>query len=244
MEKTVWENLLDSFERLHYTGILWLISSLVALIIGLKNYRKERSFQLLIIYCLSSLLLMNVTFNFINYSLKFSKYKSFIYSEIINTFFVIVEISTFFYFFKQILNSKLVQHLIKVFSIILLMLCIAFLIKLTENGISKFQIRNISYSINIIEFFSLIILCLIYFYRILTKDQIKPVKLNDSPSFWIVSGLFFYCIVSLPFLFIGNKMYVRSPYLFYLMGSIHYTSISLLFLCLAKAFSCKKTITI
>lgn len=244
MEKTVWENLLDSIERLHYTGILWLICSLIALIFGIKNYRKEITYQLLLIYCLSSLIMMNVIYNFILYSINLKDDKSIIYSETTNTVFAIVEISAFLYFFKQILSNKFIKKLVNIFWIIFFTSCILFLIKMIDLDLSKTQIRKNSYIINIFEFLLLLPLCLLYFYQLLTKDQIKPVKLIDSPSFWVVSGLFFYCIVSLPFLFIGSKIYFSSPYLFNLMGSIHYTSISLLLLCIAKAFSCKKTITI
>ncbi len=244
MEKTAWEKVLQYLEKLHYTSILWLICTLIALIFGIKHYRKEITYQFLLIYCLSSLIMMNVIYNFILYSVNIKNDKRIIYSETTNTLFAFVEISAFLYFFKQILGNKFIKKLVNIFWIIFFTSCSLFLIKMIDLNLSKTQIRKNSYIINIFEFLLLLPLCLIYFYQLLTKDQIKPVKLNDSPSFWIVSGLFFYCIVSLPFLFIGNKIYVSSPYLFYLMGSIHYTSISLLFLCLAKAFSCKKTITI
>ena len=244
MEKTVWEGIQQHLEQLHYTGLLWLLCSLLALIIGIKHYRKERSYQLLIFYCLSSLILTNVISDFIYFSFDYTDVRRTIYFETTNTLFAIIEISAFFYFFKQILNRKFIQQLIKIFWVIFLSLCIAFLIKMTEVGLSKIQLRKISYFINIIEFLLLLPLCLLYFYQLLTKVQNKPVQLIDSPSFWIVSGLFFYCIVSLPFLFISDNMLIKSAYLFYLMGSIHYISISLLFLCLAKAFSCQKTLTI
>lgn len=243
MEKNIWEHILQNLENLHYTGLLWFISTLLALIIGIKYYRNELSYKLLIIYCISSLLMLNIIHDCILFSFDKKDHRRIIYGEGTNTLFAFVEISIFFYFFRQLLNNKIIQTLIKIFWIIFTILCIAFIIEITEVELSKVQIIKNSYYINIFEFFLLLPLCLVYFFQLLTKEQNNPVQLTDSPSFWIVSGLFFYCIVSLPFLFYGKNSVIRSASFFYLIGAIHYISISLLFLCLTKAFSCKKTLT-
>ena len=193
---------------------------------------------------MSSLLLVNIVFDIINSAFLQKGLKATIFIESTNTVFALVEISSFLYLFKQILNVKFIKQLIIILWVIFLILFFVFFLKMTEVGLTRNQIKKISYAVNIIEFLILLPLCLLYFYHLLIKEQHKLIHLNDSPSFWIISGLFFYCSVSLPFLFIGDTFSTRSRNLYYLMGSIHYTSISLLFLCLAKAFSCKKALTI
>lgn len=244
MEKTVWERLVTGWTNMHYTGILWFICSLFALIVGIKYYRKDRSYQLFILYCLSNTFLLNIVNNFINYSFNLKGIRHVIYLETANTLFALLEITAFFYLFKEILNIKFVKHMIKICWIVFLFFCVIFFWKTIENKPTESQITNNSFIINCIEFFMLLFLCLLYFYELLTKETRQVIPLTQSPSFWIISGLFFYCIVSLPVLLIGYKLFITNRDLYFIMFSIHYLSLSFLSLCLAKAFSCKTTLTI
>jgi hypothetical protein len=243
MEESVFEKILKGWANLFYTGPIWFLCSLFALIVGIKHYRKEKSYQLFIIYCLSSLTMMNILHNLILYSLTSKGIGRTIFLETSNTLFTIVEVTVFFYWFKNILNTKFIKQVIKIIWIIFIAICIIFVYKFLQDGVSKDEIRKNSYLINVIEFFTLLLLCLFYFYQLLIKETNHLIPLSKSPSFWIISGLFFYCIVSLPALLIGNKLYLTSIELYFIMGAIHYISISLLFLCIAKAFSCKTTLT-
>jgi hypothetical protein len=243
MEESVFEKILKGWANLFYTGPIWFLCVLFALIVGVKHYRKEKSYQLFIIYCLSSLTMMNILHDLILYSLTSKGIGRTIFFEMANTLFTIVEITVFFYWFKNILNTKFIKQGIKIIWIIFIAICIIFVYKFLQDGVSKDEIRKNSYLINVIEFFTLILLCLFYFYQLLIKETTHLIPLSKSPSFWIISGLFFYCIVSLPALLIGNKLYLTNIELYFIMGAIHYISISLLFLCIAKAFSCKTTLT-
>lgn len=243
MDESVFKKILEGWANLFYTGPIWFLCALFALIVGIKYFRKEKSYQLFIIYCLSSLIIMNIIHDLFIYSLTSKGIGRTIFLETANTLFTIVEITTFFYWFKNILNTKFLNQAIRILWIIFIAICTIFIWKLFQDGISKDEMIKNSFLINCIEFFTLILLCLFYFYQLLIKETNHLIPLSKSPSFWIISGLFFYCIVSLPALLIGNKLYLTNIELYFIMGAIHYISISLLFLCIAKAFSCKTTLT-
>lgn len=243
MEKTVWSRTLTGWATSYYTELLWLVFALIALTAGIKYYRKEKSNQLFIFYLFSSLLIINPIRSFISISLKLKGLNHTIYTEIINIFFGFVEISTFFYFFSKIFNTKKINHILFTCWLIFLFVCVLFFLNSTKDTITKKQIIQNSYFVNSIEFLFLLSLCILYFYLLLTKETNKAIILTKSPSFWIISGLFFYCIVSLPFLLIGNSIFQDSHTLYFIIFSAHYISISILFLCIAKAFTCKVPLT-
>lgn len=243
MKKTFWDYISNEWAASNYTELFWFISSLFALIVGIKNYRKERSYQLFITYILSSILLLNIGTDFITYFFSLKGIKHVIFLESTNTVFALIEVVSFFYLFKNTLYSIFINKVIKIFWLVFITLCIFFVWKLFGNNATLNQITNYSFLINCIEFFMMLILCLQYFYHLLTKEVRELIPLSRKPSFWIISGLFFYCVVSLPLLLIGDRLFLKNKDLYLNVGSIHYISFSLLFLCLAKAFSCKTTLT-
>lgn len=127
--------------------------------------------------------------------------------------------------------------------ILLYLLSIIFLILVANPKFTRDLISEFSFRINVFEFFLLLFLCLIYLYESFTEKILESRPLKITPSFFIIAGLFFYIMISLPLLLIGDKLFSFSHHLYYLMFSIHYFSISILFLCLAKAFTCKTPLT-
>ena len=243
MEKGICEKLFTAWANMYYTGPLMFFCSLFALIIGIKFYRKEKSYNLFITYTISTIILVNIGMDFVKHCFSIEKISGAIILESGNTLFALVEFSIFIYFFKMVLHGKLISKSISIIWIAFIILSMVFFSKITETNITKSEINMLSFSINIIEFFILILFCLIYFYQLLTNEYHKLSLLTDSPSFWIISGIFFYCIVSLPFLFISDILLNRFRTLYFIVASIHYISLSILFLCLAKSFSCKKMLT-
>ena len=117
-----------------------------------------------------------------------------------------------------------------------------FFILSTSSHFTGARMTTFSYRVNISEFLILLLLCLIYFYELFDqKKQLLPFK--KTGSFLIVAGLFFYTLISLPFLLIGDKLVSYSKHLYHAMFSMHYFSIGVLFICLAKAFKCKTSLT-
>ncbi len=244
MNITFWKFLIRNWEQTYYTELLWIICTLIALIVGIKYYRKEKTYFLLLAYTLSSILITTIGYYIIKYTFSLKGLSSIIYLECANTLFAMVEMTTFKYLFRKLLHSSFMDRVIKILWLLFNILCIFFFWNILGNNLSRIQIVSYSFIINIIEFFILLFLSLLYFRHLFIKDFIQITPLLKSPSFWIISGLFFYCVVSLPVLLVGNKLSINQFTLYLLAGSFHYISISFLFLCITKAFSCKVTLTI
>ncbi len=243
MEKGFWEKIQQNFNTIHYTSLLWMLCSLFAILIGLKYYQREKTYHLFLLFCLTSLIITNPISFAIETVFQMNKFGARVYEEVLNTLFALIEATAFFSLLKKKLQIKNINLLVKVLWLILFFLCTFFFLSIATQNITKKQILIFSFYITCVEFFMLLPLCLLYFYQLLFKENKINISLKNSPSFWIISGLFFYCSVSLPFLLLGNKLLSMNQNLYLLLWSIHYISISILLLCIAKAFSCKAPLT-
>lgn len=162
--------------------------------------------------------------------------------EITNSVLVVLEGFVFIYYFKIILKLKFLNHAPSFFLSATLTLTIMMCILINNPKTTKDEIVTFSLLLNILEFFVLLLLCLTYFYKFVKTEVGKSISLKDTPSFIIITGLFFYIIISLPFFLVGSKL-AKFENAYYLMYSIHYVSLSILFLGFEKAFRCKTPLT-
>jgi hypothetical protein len=243
MKENFWEHLLGCGELYYYTGFIWTLCSLIALITGIKYYKKEKKYTLLIAYCIASILLSQVFMDTILFwTIQFGLYKK-NFSFIMNSSFAIIEFSTFCYFFIEIRLIKRRPYIINLLWIFYILLCLFFIFRVVFTDSTRIQRTLYLDIITSIEFIIFLLFCFMHFFQLLTNDSIRvKSKLADEPSFWIASGLFFYSIVSLPLMLTSNELLIYRE-LQHIMYSIHYISISILLICIAKAFSCKTPLT-
>jgi len=85
-------------------------------------------------------------------------------------------------------------------------------------------------------------LCLTYYLKLLIK---KPaLNLRQSPSFWIITGLFFYSLAITPFfMIITTDFIIDHAKIYHILFALHHISFSFLFIAIIKAFLCKKPLT-
>ncbi len=238
MEKTLWQKILEDWSKTYYTDTLWIFCTLVALTLGVIYFRKERIHLYFILYITVCLI-----FIFLWTFVRVIVVPPTIFIDTINTVFSIIEISFFYYYFNHIINSKKTKRVLNVLLVIFYFFSILFLLYYINSKFTIVQIRAFSFHLNIIEFFLLLLPCFAYFLELFTSETPQSDPLTQKPSFWITTGIFFYILVSLPFLIIGDKLFSNNIDIYFIMYSIHYISLSILFLCFAKAFSCKKTLT-
>ncbi len=238
MEKTAWEKVLEIWGRNFYAEPIWFFFMLIAIFIGLKFYRKEKTYFYFILYTISGLILFPSLLVIIG-SNKFNSRQKTLFIETFNTIYSIIEIFTFYYYYYYIIKTKSILLLMKFCFLIVILLSIVFFLKLGDSEVLTSELNSFSFLINSTEFFFLLLPCLVYFYESfnLKINFIKPLK--EIPSFWVSTGLFFYITVSLPLLLIGNNLISYNLNIFDIMFSLHYLSLSILFICLSKAFSCK-----
>lgn len=237
-----WEYVSHQLENTYFLQLFWYLSSAFAVFIGIRNYKREKIFIFFIAYLIAQILISAGTllldYYIIRKDIFYTKYQ-----EIKNTIFEVIEISVFSYFFAVLFNSKIIKTIIKFFVGGFVCASIIFFITIVNKNVTKTEVTNWSFLINVFEFILLLPLTFYYFYHLLSQEISKTISLISYASFWITIGLFFYVIVSLPLLLAGGTLYAKDKWLYHLMYSFHYFAIGILSLCIAKAFSCKTTLT-
>ncbi len=241
---TFWEKILHHFKDLYYTDALWFCCALVSLIIGIRHYRKERVFILLLIYLIANLTIVNLVPLFFVFGQNLNGVIEAIFIETSNTCFALIELSVFLYFFYKVLKLFFLKKVVLVLWVVFIIICSYFFILISSANVQRNEILSTSYFINCIEFLMILPLCLFYFHQQINSEIELKFLTSLKPSFWIVTGLFFYCFISLPYLLVGEKLVEISKPLNLLFFKFHYLSISVLILCIAKSFSCKSPLTI
>jgi hypothetical protein len=221
MDLTGWERLFKLWHKEYYINFFVLICIVTALVTAIKFHQKDKLYRYFYFYIISAFALFTLCdLVLIILNLKGRAYSFVI--ESVNICFAFIEYLLFYNFFFAVLKSKIAKKLMTIFIPFLALATILFAIKSRDHNFSiPAIIRYADLTISA-ELLFLGSLCIIYYYELLRKKPI--VNLQQSPSFWIVSGLFFYCIVISPFV-------------------IHYITFGILFLAITKAFLCKKQLT-
>ena len=238
MDTSFFEKIFFDWSKTYYTEPVLAIFSFTAIILGLKNYRKEKIYTFFIVYSISCFFFLLIS-DVLRATLPLNDRTIII--ETGNTLFEFIELSVFYYFFLQIINSNVVRLLMKFSFITFLIFVILFLVKITDQNLSKNQIIEYSTLIGSLKFFLFLIPIFTYFFELFNKDPVNDIF--HSPSLWLTSGLFLYCLLTLPFLLISDSLITTDKFLYFLMFSIHFLSLSFLFLTIIKAFTCRKPIT-
>jgi len=234
------DKLIKRIESVYYTEALMFLTELTLLIIAILNVRKSKIGRLFIFYILLDFLLLtanliltttkNITLEFKNEFIRFT-----------NNFIALVELLVYFYFFKHVLPNTRISKLLKIFASFFLLILLTYVI--TKFAFLTDRLGYITNLIGATEFILLLPPCLLFFYNILNTDS--DINLFERPSFWIVTGIFFYSFISIPFYLL--KKHIDENYkdlLFTFNAALYIIPFTLNFGFLIKAFLCKKTLTI
>ena len=240
MNNDAFENLLRISKAVFYTDFLLAICQLIAIIIIIFYSKNNKHTILFLAYCCSAFVLifsgwMGYYINSRNDSLVF-------FEELNSIIFAVVEYIVFYAYFKEVLISKLIKKIMFLFYMLFILVIIIFLLISFSRHLELTAIyRNSNYIIST-ELLFLAFLCLIYYFELFRK---KPVNnLTQSPSFWIITSLFFYSIIITPFFMIINEDFIIShKNIYYALFAFHYISFSFLFLAIVNAFLCRRPLT-
>ncbi len=153
----------------------------------------------------------------------------------------IIQLLTYFYFFKNVINSTTMLGYMKYSKFFFILLILIFLIT-GYNLTPRIQFHT-SFAIEAFEFIILIPPCFVFIHEMLNKES--SFKLFERPSFWILTGILFFCILCIPFDILQGYFSLNKIPEYELIFACLYTFpfiINLLFL--SKAFLCKKPLTI
>lgn len=227
---------INYWERLYFLELILLLCHAFAVIMSFKYYKNTFLNKVFLtgitLYLLGYLVLQVVSINTFGTSSLFKKNLILI----INNCVIIIEYTMFSLWFIKIIKYDKIR-LLSIFINWLLLFSIVIIQPYTFFHYSEY-LEKISLNLNTIEFITLLIICLCYFHET-SKNDIK-VNLSHSPSFWINSGLLVYITSSIPFLVCGSYLHANNKEAYFILNSIHYISLSMLFLAIAKAFSLNK----
>jgi len=242
MHSEVFKEIMRYWQSSYYVDGLAILCQCIALVSGIRYYRKRKEGLYFILYTAAWLTGFTIVY-YIHYYIKIAGKNpgaSVIFFETCIVLISIVEYASFSWFQFKILsltkNKKLVKFLALLFAIPVTL----FFIKLVT-GSSWETVQHLSYTLSSYEMVLLLIPCLLYFHELFTTKAQE--NLFNKPSFWIISALFLYCIIVIPFFLLADRFISGNRTVYNIGFTLHLSSFSLLFLALVKAFSLNKKLT-
>ena len=227
--------MIEYFENSLYTHFLLYCSLGIALYVTQKSDRSNiRRYFLLYLW---SMVIVEIIAIWGSITSTFERFSMPVVAHTVNISFSIIEFLSLGLFFNATLRNKKVSIILYRTVILQILGLMIFLYYTTQNFPALFFIRfgNIFYSL---ELFILASICI--YYLIVFSRTPEETNLKTTPNFWIVTGLFFYCIMSIPFCLISTEIVSLNKLLFTYLISIHFIFLSIFFILIAKAFLCKK----
>lgn len=234
------DRLIFLFKDTYYTSLVMLAIELTALVVTIMYGRKTRigrAFIFYIVFDFSILIIFIFLRSHSGISPKFRNH----FINYGNDLIALTELLVYYYYFSILLLSDKIKILMKSLAILFSVIIVIYI--LTRFSFLTIRYSYISYLVGAAEFIFLLPPCLFYFYKILSVNS--ETKLFKRPSFWIVSGIFFYSMVSVPYYLLND--YVSNNYkelTGVLAAALFYVPFTLNFSFLIKAFLCKKHLTI
>lgn len=232
-------SLLIDLQKTYYTQLIMFCVEFLALIIGIANIRVDKSIKYFLFYIAFDLTILVV--NWILELLYTPHVKTFVFINISNTLISFVELFVYFRFFQKVLFGKGILIWLKIsfqFYLTIILVHLIFVIWSSNNNH-----QYISYSIGALEFLLLLPPCFKYYSQILNFTP--EISLQERPSFWIITGIFFYSIISVPYYLLTTYISViNHEYKNLYEAAFYYIPFTINFIFLIKAFTCKKSLTI
>jgi hypothetical protein len=240
-ENSGWDILLNEWRCSFYSDFLTFAGILIALIASIKFWRRNYLHYLFFIYIVVALIVLIVLP--ISGAVIFkvpTRTRSFL-NEFANIIYLISEFVTLFFFFLHLLNHK-VRREYFIAAAGLFGLSVAYLS--TKAFDNNFFINDLRHLVDLIFSVELLFfggMCVYYFYDIVRDSSMTD--LFQRPSFWIVSGLLLYCLAIAPFLVIAGIIINTHHSVYNILYAVHYVSLALFFLTIARAFTFKMHLT-
>lgn len=150
--------------------------------------------------------------------------------------FTVFEFVLFSVFFKKILKGAPFKRILRILFVIF-SVASGFILIYDTYLVGAPKWSSIFFLYNI-EAISLLILCIFYYVEIFRRTPI--LNLLQEPSFWVVTGLSFVMISTLPFSLLSDYIINSDKPLFYNLFSLFYIFYSLLFLMIVRGHLCRQ----
>ena len=229
---------LKEYWEIHfYTEALMFVTLFAALLVTIIKRKSDKKLKLFPFYF--GFFILRLVFRYIQiyyYGFDTFAFKPLFYIDTyLEYILIMVEILIFMHFFYHVFNNRNKKILVQIFTIAFIILGI---FRLINDNILKNQISTITITqMFFLEAVLLLVSCFVYYLQIFTSPP--TLKLLNEPSFFVITGLFFFLICSLPYsLFLDFISYY--PEIHRYIFCIIYIFYILLFLMIIKAFYVKK----
>jgi hypothetical protein len=230
---------IETLQRSYFTILIIFFLELSAIFLAIKNIRKQTIGKYFIFYLFFDLVILLFDFWFdASRCCPPSFRHKFISST--NLAIGLIELLVYFNYFKNVLPAIVIKRSLTAIQIMYSLIVGACILLILYHPAQKYD--YLSFLIGDLEFILLIPPCIFYFQEILKVES--NFALFDRPSFWIVTGVFFYAAASIPF-YLLKKYLDNINYEFKLgiAAAFYYTPIIIHLGFLTKAFVWKKPIT-
>lgn len=155
---------------------------------------------------------------------------------IVNNFVIIIEYFMFSFFFLKTLMNQRIKNALRIIKWILFILVL--ITQIFSLGNYNDKTNAVSYLLNSIEFITILIASLRYFYE--TTQSNSNINLISLPPFLISSAILIYIASSLPYMACGSYLYKTNISVYKTLTSFHYLSLCILFVAISRAFLLNK----
>lgn len=224
----------------YYCDLIVAVLDIIGILIGLKYVRKSSMGRMFIFYLGFDLIVILICFYlFLNTNNTPEIIND--YSSITNALVAFIELTVYYLYFKIILRNKFSRYFKTTFFIFLILMLIYLITKfnfLTE------RLRYISNILTVTEFLFLLPPCFFFYYQLLKRDSYF--NIIERPTFWIVTGIFIFSTISIPYYLISNYLAqnIKGLSSSLLANLFFYIPICINILFLTKGILCKKALTI
>jgi hypothetical protein len=232
--------LLNAWRNSFYTEPLLFLVIVVAFVISVKKRRVLPILKFVPVYFAMFAVLFLLLFlglavlrggRYYNMFLLVDKYAEFVLT--------VTELIVFSDILAKVIKHKLIKRLVRSGTVIMAVVFVVYLIVDIFNYNGPRSITN--QRLYIIESLFFLSSCIVYMIELF---RFPPYfKLVEQPSFWVVTGLFFFVVSTLPVTLLLNYLKQISYDLYAHFFSIIYLSYILLFIMICKAYLCKPILT-
>lgn len=232
--------MLTHSKAIYYFDVIVALFEIIALYLCFTYARKYKTGKLFILYIAFDFCILLIGWLF-SATPSISKQLLSQYYSLSNTTVALVELLVYYYYFTKVLNNQKIKKALIILSVLYTIIVFVFIT--TKFFFITHRFSYIGNFIGVIEFCLLLPPCILYFIQILKNVTIEP--LLQKPSFWIVLGIFFYSLISIPFYLILSyfkEIHLNNTNLYLVF--FFYLPFAINFIFLSKAFLCKKPLTI
>ncbi len=231
--------LIQRSQEFYHTDLLMLLVEFTALIIGMLYVRKDKTGRYFIFYIAFDFCIL-LADSYFEVSISISSEFKNSFLKITNTLIGLNELLIYYYFFGQILSGKRIKIVLTGLSILYLFIVIIYLT--TKFSFITDRYSYVTYLVSSVEFILLLVPCILFLLDLF--KNISTTSLSKRPSFWIVTGIFFFSLISIPYYFLINFFKVNKYEYRNLFDALfYYIPFTTNFVFLIKAFLCKKILT-